>query len=276
VQVKTLAGTDIRIAGDGGDPYFASLATQHLANGQLVAYARREVPPDGVILDIGSNIGATALLLSRVVRNGHIFAFEAVPRNVELLEANVRENKASNVTVVPVALGAERGSLEVVAYGAGSYALDRDVDKERLYAPPEQAVIDALSVSVPMVALDDWAIGEVAAASRVDFIKIDVEGFEPVVFEGARGLLANHRPWVFIEVNLFALAYWHSFDPFQWTRSLARNGELLEIDDQGTPCPVGGGSIENWFSRTAFDRRSFDDVCCSGLAPMLNGRRSQR
>ncbi|HEX4958637.1 MAG TPA: FkbM family methyltransferase, partial [Lacibacter sp.] len=88
------------------------------------------------------------------------------------------------VTVHSCALGAESGKGVQSNFSLGNTGMNR-VDK----------VSDASTVSTTDIKrLDDFAI------SNVDFIKIDVEGFETDVLKGAAATLAQHQPVVMIEV----------------------------------------------------------------------------
>src|SRR5687767_14041250 len=62
-----------------------------------------------VALDIGANLGLTALALAQRASRGHVIAFDPVPTTHALLEANVRRNGADNVRCICCALGSGEG-----------------------------------------------------------------------------------------------------------------------------------------------------------------------
>lgn len=141
----------------------------------------RIVRPGDTVLDVGANLGVLTLHLARLVGPaGRVHAFEPNPRMVELLTRSIERNRFENVRLHPIALGAAPGelSLWVPRGNAGDASLVRRF-------PPEG---DA--VSVPVRRLADVAAE--AEIGPIRLIKMDTEGFEPEVLEGARDLLAAH------------------------------------------------------------------------------------
>src|SRR6476469_3455985 len=70
----TIGGCEMAIAGDPDDIYFATLGGQWAKNRAFEAYALANLPSDAICLDIGANIGLTALLLSRRCSAGYVYA----------------------------------------------------------------------------------------------------------------------------------------------------------------------------------------------------------
>ena len=135
-------------------------------------------------VDIGANIGWFSLLgASLVGPTGLVVAIEPNPRNVALLEHSAKENGFHNIEVVAVA----------VAETAGTVALETDGSNGRIIAiqgPPAQPV--EASYVVAAYPLDTVLAG--AGVGRVDAIKMDVEGAEPLVLRGAAATIARDRP----------------------------------------------------------------------------------
>jgi FkbM family methyltransferase len=141
---------------------------------KLTAICRRFVRPGDVALDIGANLGVITLLLSRLVGpSGRVHAFEPQPRMVELLRRSLERNERRNVMVHDVALGARDAemALTLCEGNAGAASLVRSVG--------------AKTLRVPVRTLPAYLVAE----KRVRFVKIDVEGYELEVLEGA-------RPWI--------------------------------------------------------------------------------
>jgi FkbM family methyltransferase len=140
----------------------------------------RHVQPGWRVADVGANHGYFTLLLAALVGGeGRVFAVEPNPRLVDLLGRTVRVNGFSDrVTLLPYAAAAGRGESELRVprgfSGDGSIVLQR---------PGAFA-----SCRVPRRRLDEL-IG-----APVDFLKIDVEGADYDVLDGAAGLLAPDRP----------------------------------------------------------------------------------
>lgn len=122
------------------------------------------------VLDIGANIGVyTAIMARCVTMSGTVMAFEPMPRMQEALRRVVEWNGLSWITVCPVALGDEEGEVEMATRSFNS----GDV---RVHAGGEWRV--------PVCRGDG-----IITTGSVDFIKIDVQGYEIQVLRGIRALL---------------------------------------------------------------------------------------
>ena len=199
-----LSGRDWQLAGPAGDSFFAH-AGDHLPGMEaLAAVAAAALPPDGVVLDVGANIGLSALALAPLVPRGRILAVEPSPRTVAALRRTLALNGLeARVAVEGVAVGAAPGeaAFHAAAHSAGAHLMD-----------PGTLGGDALpQVRVPVETVD--ALVARHGLARLDFIKIDVEGFETEVLDGARASLARHRPLVFAEFNAWTLQCNRSANP---------------------------------------------------------------
>lgn len=147
-----------------------------------------------VVYDIGAFHGLLTLLFARTAR--HVVSYEPNARNRSRLLENVRLNDLPNVTVRPVALGAAASVATMVAspLTPGGATLQADaVDVLRNSKTP------LVSEEVSVTTLDR-DIREISLPAP-DFIKIDVEGFELSVLQGARETLSRVKPELFIEIH---------------------------------------------------------------------------
>ena len=157
------------------------------------AFVSRFLQAGMTSLDIGAHHGLYTLLASkRVGPNGRVFAFEPSPRERKALRWNVGLNRCKNVVIEGLALGNEEGerSLYVVnGHETGCNSL----------RPP--ALSGATSpVAVRVSSLDQWLGAH--KVKTVDFIKLDVEGGELSVLQGAQRLLESApRPVILAEVQ---------------------------------------------------------------------------
>lgn len=161
------------------DPWFAEHPVHgSQAQARLIRSVLQRVPVSRRFqaIDVGAHIGVWTVPLAGVFR--YVTAFEPVASNFECLEVNTRGLK--NVSLRPVALGNEtrRVSMAQIGDNSGTYCALRGDD-------------------VGMMTLDVLMADRVS----VDFIKLDVEGMEGAVLEGARQVLDEWRPWVFFEDN---------------------------------------------------------------------------
>ncbi|GEP06981.1 hypothetical protein MOX02_50190 [Methylobacterium oxalidis] len=171
--------------------------------------------PDSVMLDVGANIGLTALVAAETARRGRIYAIEAAPRNFAALTRNVYEHGASVIRPLHCAVGPETGTVPFFDHSAFGYVV----------ADANMAAVP--STPVPMRRLDDIA-AEVGLA-RLDAIKIDIEGFEQEALTGAAGTLARFQPVVMLEFNSWCQIASYDKSPRRFLEWLLDTFPLLYI-----------------------------------------------
>ncbi len=148
-------------------------------------FLRKLLRPGDVVIEVGANIGAHTVGLARHLgAKGQIYAIEPQPAVFHLLAANMALNEIENVRCLPIACGAAAGTLVVppVDYGRtgnfGGVALAESGKGVRVAVQRLDQTIDTRALRL---------------------IKIDVEGMEGAVLEGARGLIVRHRPLLYVE-----------------------------------------------------------------------------
>lgn len=154
---------------------------------------------EGSFVDVGANVGFFSMAMADILRRrrGRALAIEPLPDNFAFLCESIRENGLEETIVaVKAAAGDREGTLDLwqLSTGAIANALPlawRGADQQQ---PP-----DAERVAVPMATLD--VLVERHRISNIRFIKIDVEGAERFVLEGARKILARDRPLVYTEMH---------------------------------------------------------------------------
>lgn len=159
---------------------------------QVMQALRGLLPPDGVVIDVGANIGVFALVLSRLVPRGMVFAFEPATENFAYLLENVARNAATNITAERCAVWDKKGTVPFVyspQSPSGSFV-----------APGANG---AGSLPVDAVRLDDYVSER--NLRRVDLIMVDAEGAEMAVLRGAAQTLVAHRPALLVEINPVSL-----------------------------------------------------------------------
>lgn len=142
------------------------------------------VRPGDVALDIGANLGLVSLRLAKQVgAKGAVHAFEPSPRLEPYLTTTFDANPGLNIHHHPVALGSERDELllHIPRANAGAATLRT-----------EGSAVATESISVPVYPLDEYVQDH--SINRIDFVKIDVEGFEAAVIQGGLKTFAELRP----------------------------------------------------------------------------------
>lgn len=159
------------------------------------AIIRRFLPEDGVFVDVGANQGELTLVAAHRARRGHVHAFEPVPQWHALLAENVALNAFPHVTLVQAALAEAEGEFEMFTTAAGGTG-----DFNEGLSSFHRSDIRTESVGrFPTLTLDGYAAR--AGFTRLDLLKIDVEGAEQAVLRGASQVLARFKPMLILELN---------------------------------------------------------------------------
>src|SRR5262245_4239333 len=142
---------------------------------------RKHARPGSTALDVGAHIGTHAITLSLMVGpQGRVYAFEPQRKIYRELVWNLRLNGIANVVPLKYAVGDQPGIVNMgitVAGNEGHTAVGEKGDRAELRA------------------LDEFPFQDVS------FIKIDVEGYEDHVLDGARKTIARHRPVLLVEIQ---------------------------------------------------------------------------
>lgn len=144
-----------------------------------------------VAVDVGAAMGHYSWILAR--KSDSVYAFEPGDQHYKFLSRNVY---LSNIHLVNAAVGAVCGEALLFSLGEGEVANHTATVS---VANPLVVKDGARSKPVELVSLDHF-LGRVTGS--VDFIKIDVEGFENDVLAGAAEIIARHRPVVLCEIEI--------------------------------------------------------------------------
>jgi len=147
---------------------------------------QKHIPENAVILDIGANVGNHSLYWACLLgEGGRIHAFEPVRNTHAYLLKNIEINGfGGRITPRNIGLGDKTQAGEIAEYSAtnSGAATIRETERENPH-------------SLKIMALDEIDLGE----KKIDFVKIDVEGYELKTLAGMRKTLSKYRPAVFIE-----------------------------------------------------------------------------
>lgn len=169
---------------------------EHIGNcfePQMVKLFRALASDSEIILDVGANIGCTAILFGELAKR--VYAFEPSQTTFAFLEKNISRSGRRNVFLQNMGLGEKPGEYTLTfAPSNRSGGFVSDQTQASVGHTVEKIVIRQMDEVV-----QSWKL------PRVDFIKIDVEGFEGHVIRGARRTLSTHRPVVVLELNHWCL-----------------------------------------------------------------------
>ncbi len=163
------------------------LLHSHAYDEKTLLYLMRIVSPGDVCIDIGANIGAITLSLAyRVGPRGRVLAFEPGPLLFNRLIRNIEATRLRNVESYQEGVGRQNATLY--------WCLEEGENAGNAFLSKELTPI-----AVPVVRLDDCAA--IRQLARIDFIKIDVEGMELSVIQGALDVIRRFRPHLLIETR---------------------------------------------------------------------------
>jgi FkbM family methyltransferase len=150
---------------------------------EQTALFEQMLDPGDTVLDVGANVGYYTLLASVLVGGGgRVHAFEPEPRNAGFLRRHVQINGRGNVHVVQAAVSDVAGTARF-DFGSGTGT---------------GRLAQAGALEVRTVRLDDYCAEHGLAPAA---IKIDVEGAEMSVLQGARETLRRHLPVLFLSTH---------------------------------------------------------------------------
>jgi FkbM family methyltransferase len=143
-----------------------------------------------IAVDVGAHKGSFVWSLSRAVPKGHVVAFEPQPYLAGYLRDACEAARLHNVVVEAVGVSNRRGMAELSVIDAGTHS--HGASFEAALAKRERCRV----IDVPTMSLDDYFRDQRA---HIGAIKIDAEGHELAVLNGAAGIIAAHRPTILCE-----------------------------------------------------------------------------
>jgi FkbM family methyltransferase len=152
------------------------------------------LPENGVVLDIGANIGIMSIPLCKRVPKGMVYAFEPMPDNYLTLQKVINLFRKENIYVFRCALGDENKTIEMILPVVGS------VKNQGLSHVVHESLTDfneGIKFSTLQRTLDS-----IATEIKIPFhaIKMDVENFEYFVFKGGIECLEKYKPIIYCEL----------------------------------------------------------------------------
>jgi len=152
----------------------------------------REIKKGMTCLDIGSNIGYYALLESKIVEtNGRVIAIEPSPQNFQYLKKNLEIQNVKNVDAYNFAASDKNGEVNFLVYkeSNGSFTIP---DGEETDIPGEIIKVQAKTI--------DTFLEEISL-KQIDFVRMDVEGYEYHIINGMKNIIKNSKPMFQIEIH---------------------------------------------------------------------------
>ena len=174
---------------------------------------REEIHEGDIVIDVGANIGYYTLIFAQLVgSSGKVFAFEPEPKNFEILKKNIKINNYQNIVAEQKIVSDKSGivKLFIAEHGIVGHRINQQKSSQKF-------------IEVESIILDNY-IKKLNLDSKINFIKIDVEGSEPKVLEGAKEIMQkSNQLKIFTEFNReFVKKY--GIEPKEMIDLLYRNG----------------------------------------------------
>jgi len=190
-----------------------------------VQYLGQFIPDNGVILDIGANMGYFSKEFASIHNAScHVYCFEPVSYNYSIL-TNVMST-LSNATLEQISLSDTHEISEIYIpvkesgkIGPGLAHFGKELSR------------DYIIEKVTSIPLDDYVKNN--NINTIDFIKCDVEGAELIVFKGARGCIEKYKPVVFCEIHkdYCARMGYKPEDIFSFFSEMGYKAYIVEFDN---------------------------------------------
>jgi FkbM family methyltransferase len=160
---------------------------------ELQAALHALIQPGAVIFDVGANIGYVSLLLAKAAgENGHVYAFEALPENVDLWHKNMALNgMETRLSLFAGAVTQSAGPVRFLVHTSGGMGKAAGSAGR---ADKYQSVL-----TIPGISLDEFVYEQGNPPPQV--VKMDIEGGEVLALPGMRRILAEARPLMLMELH---------------------------------------------------------------------------
>ncbi len=192
---------------DTGDFLYVPKTIDYTGHQRLIEPFREEpiiskfCKPGMIVFDVGANIGEWILTMANGVgTQGRVYSFEPTPFLFDALNKTVVANQFSQVIVSPYALNDKSKTMDFYIQYDENELLDARLSRLDSPADFKEWTTDgkkAKKIQVKTITLDEFAVKE--KLERLDFIKIDAEGYESVIVEGGLTVLKKFRPNLILE-----------------------------------------------------------------------------
>jgi len=224
-----------------GDPYIEELRSGY----EPVFYeiVKTVVVKDGVCLDIGANIGVKTFIMSKHT-SGTVLSVEAGPSVSKILLRNVAENGLNNVKVENAALSDQTKEVEFSEYSAWGRMGIVAGHNVKSVARPHMRKREYVVSRIQAYSLEDLLLKH--ALDRIDFMKIDTEGYDFNIICGNWPKIKALDPWIYFEfgaVGLMAVADVNPKKALSWLFSHFKHVFLISKEEPCRLKPLEAGNI---------------------------------
>lgn len=197
----------------------AAIYNTHTYEPHVSREIESHLKPGMTFVDIGANIGFFTLMGANLVgEDGQVFAFEPNPENCDLIRQSVEKNEFGNVNVYQNALAEIRQTFE--------FSVDSSNGRILHEAHTENTMAN---YTVQAITLDEV----LPDLSRLDLIKMDIEGAEPRAWQGMTQTIKKYRPIIIFEFSPEAIQLTSQTKPEDFLMALQQTYNLFVLSDSG-------------------------------------------
>lgn len=224
---------------------------------------REYLSPDQTFVDVGANIGWFTLIAAKLIteqssnqkkQKGQVLAFEANPNTAAILIRNIARNQYTNI-VVPYVLGLgtemSTGYVDVAMQGniSGASVYEDQLEqlnlsqieiREKYLETDESFGLDGLK-AITIFSLDEVLK---SYSQKIGLIKIDIEGGEFKVLQGAIEILNSHKPVVLLELHWDKLLFVSGVRPSEVLHFFERISYMVVDPTNDVSKPLTGPEID--------------------------------
>ncbi|MBN2019739.1 MAG: FkbM family methyltransferase [Sedimentisphaerales bacterium] len=169
---------------------------KHVSSNKYVS-----MPKDAVIFDVGANVGIMSLQYASIAPAGRVYAFEPTHYAFLRLKRNLELNPelAGHISAIQTFVSsASSKEVNITAYSSWKVGGEAQGPKHGIHGGTIKS-----AGGVGAVSLDDFCSEN--GISRLDFIKIDTDGYEYEVLKGGRGVITEFKPTIIFEIGLYVM-----------------------------------------------------------------------
>jgi len=186
------------------------------------------IRPGDVVFDIGAGIGYETLYFAAACGpNGKVFSFEAVPSLYFILQQNIARNALSNVTAFNAAISNTCGQIYF-------QEMPQHVESRVVFSGGRDSAVDSLTID---------SVVEQYGLSTIDFVKMNIEGFERYAIEGMRHSIDKVRH---VSIACHDFLAERNQDPSLKTLALVR----AFLEDNHFRCRLRPDDTRPWIAHT--------------------------
>ena len=154
-----------------------------------ILFWEKLINPDSVVIDIGANIGYYTLIAAKKASEGHVHSFEPVTFNYDALQKNIKLNNLKNITANNAGISTKEGLDMYYISSKENIGMSGLKPAENFSGKMEEKTT---------LTLDNYVA--INNLTKIDFIKIDIEGNELNALRGMQNVLQKNHPVLFIEL----------------------------------------------------------------------------